>query len=143
VYLIVFTECHDIFQALWGRRFGRHKLTPQVSPHKTWEGFVLGGLTVLAIGILLAPVLTPLAEPWSLQLGTHVWRIPYVGALAAGGILILAGVMGDLNISALKRDAAVKDTGTWLPTQGGILDRVNSLTFTAPAFYYFVRVIYD
>jgi phosphatidate cytidylyltransferase len=144
VYLIVFTESDDIFQALWGRRFGRRRITPVVSPHKTWEGLVLGGLTAIAVGAVLAPWLTPLAEPWSVSWGPQiVVRFPpYTGVVVSGVLLVLAGFFGDLNISALKRDVGVKDTGNWLPGQGGILDRLDSLTFTAPVFYYFVRLAY-
>jgi phosphatidate cytidylyltransferase len=143
IWLITVTECVDIFQALWGRRLGRHRITPLVSPGKTWEGFVLGGLTAVVIGVALAPFLTPMAEPWTLEFGGSSVRIPSVGALAAGVLLCIAGFFGDLNMSALKRDVGVKDSGTWLPGQGGILDRIDSLTFTAPAFYYFVRWFYD
>lgn len=142
VYLILCTESADIFQALWGRRFGRHKITPVVSPNKTWEGLILGGLSALVMGLVFAPWLTPLAEPWNIGFGDFATRVPYVGILAAGVLLLAAGFFGDLNVSALKRDVGVKDTGAWLPSQGGILDRIDSLTFTAPAFYYFVRFCY-
>ena len=142
IFLIVFTECDDIFQAIFGRRFGRHKITPDVSPNKTWEGFIFGGLAAIAIGFALAPLLTPLAQPWPLRVGEWSMQVPYLGALLAGIILCVAGFFGDLNESALKRDAGVKDSGNWLPSQGGILDRIDSLTFTAPAFYYFVVISY-
>jgi phosphatidate cytidylyltransferase len=142
LFLIAFTESDDIFQALWGRRLGRRKITPVVSPNKTWEGFLLGGLTALVIGMLLAPLVTPLAEAWSLRLGGSVIQVPFAGAILAGLLLVLAGFFGDLNMSALKRDAGVKDSGNWLPGQGGMLDRIDSLTFTAPVFYYFVRIVY-
>lgn len=142
VYLIVITQCDDIFQALWGRRFGRHKIAPVLSPNKTWEGFLLGGLTALGVGLLLARLLTPLADPWTLRIGTWVVRVPYLGAVLASVLLSLAGFFGDLTESAIKRDAGVKDSGKWLPGQGGILDRIDSLTFTAPVFYYFVQILY-
>jgi phosphatidate cytidylyltransferase len=125
--LIMLTESNDIMQALVGRRIGRGKLAPIVSPHKTWEGFVGGVVSTVLLAMLLAPWLTPLT----------IWQA------ALGGLLIsVGGLLGDLNISALKRDAGVKDSGTLLPGQGGILDRIDSLTFTAPLFYYFVRILF-
>lgn len=124
--LIVLTEANDIMQALVGRRLGRWKLAPVVSPHKTWEGFVGGVVSTVLLAMLLAPWLTPLP----------VWQAALAGLLIAVG-----GLAGDLNISALKRDAGVKDSGTLLPGQGGILDRIDSLTFTAPLFYYLVRTL--
>jgi phosphatidate cytidylyltransferase len=73
--------------------------------------------------------------------GTTV-ELPYFGAMMASLLISLAGFLGDLNISALKRDAGVKDTADLLPGQGGLLDRLDSLTFTAPVFYYFVQAFY-
>ena len=143
IYLVVITECDDIFQALWGRRFGKHKITPQVSPHKSLEGLVGGVASTVVIGIILAPWLTPLAEPWGVEWNGQVWKLPYVGAVAACLLLSIVGFLGDLNMSAIKRDAGIKDTGHWLPGQGGILDRIDSLTFTAPTFYYFVKFLYS
>ena len=142
IYLIVLTECDDIFQALWGRRFGRRKITPRISPNKTLEGLLGGVLSTLVIGVFLAPCLTPLAEPWTIRWSGTSWKLPYLGAVASSMLISLVGFFGDLNMSALKRDAGVKDTGTLLPGQGGILDRIDSLTFTAPVFYYFIRLIY-
>jgi phosphatidate cytidylyltransferase len=142
VYLVILTECDDIFQALWGRRFGRRKITPQISPNKSLEGLIGGVVSTLIIGVVLAPWLTPLAEPWVWSLGTKQIELPYLGAIGASLLISLAGFLGDLNMSALKRDAGVKDTGDLLPGQGGLLDRIDSLTFTAPVFYYFVRLVY-
>jgi phosphatidate cytidylyltransferase len=142
VFLIFFTECNDIFQAISGRRWGRRKITPDISPNKTWEGFLIGGLTTIVLGCLLAPLITPLARPFPIELGNRLVQVPYLGAVLAGILLCVAGFFGDLNESALKRDAGVKDSGDWLPSQGGILDRIDSLTFTAPAFYYFVVLFY-
>jgi len=124
--LIVLTEANDIMQALVGRRIGHRKLAVHVSPHKTWEGFLGGVVSTVLLAMLLAPWLTPLT----------IWQ-----AALAGLLISVGGLLGDLNISALKRDAGVKDSGTLLPGQGGILDRIDSLTFTAPLFYYFVRIL--
>lgn len=123
LFLVLLTESNDIIQALVGRRIGRHKITPHVSPHKTWEGFVGGVIATLLLALALAPWLTPLN---------------YFESASAGFVIALAGFFGDLNMSAVKRDAGVKDSSGLIPGQGGILDRIDSLTFSAPAFYFFV-----
>jgi phosphatidate cytidylyltransferase len=142
VYLILLTQFSDIAQALWGRALGRRKITPAVSPGKTWEGFLLGAASTQVMAVVLALPLTPLASGISLGYGDDRTSIPYLPALLAGLIVSLGGFVGDLNMSAFKRDLGVKDSGTLLPGQGGILDRVDSLTFTAPLFFYFVVALY-
>lgn len=123
LFLLLLTEENDIVQALIGRRIGRWRITPRVSPKKSWEGFLGGFVTTTVVAALLGPWLTPLRY--------------YDGALA-GALISVAGFSGDVNISAIKRDAGVKDSSHLLPGQGGMLDRVDSLTFSAPVFYYFV-----
>jgi phosphatidate cytidylyltransferase len=139
VYLVLLTESNDIAQALWGRKFGRHKIMPHVSPHKTWEGFLLGALTTLGMALLLAGYLTPLAE-CPLRFGKLEWKVPYLPAAIAGVLIAVGGFFGDVTISSIKREVGVKDSGTLLPGQGGILDRIDSLNFTAPLFFYFVLI---
>lgn len=138
LYLVLLTETNDIAQALWGRRFGHHKLTPRISPNKTWEGFVGGFILTMALALILAPLLTPLAEPATVVWNTHTLSIPYFWAAFAGTIIVLGGFIGDISMSAIKRDVGVKDSGVIVPGQGGILDRIDSLTFTAPLFFYLV-----
>lgn len=123
LFLILLTELNDIFQFLWGKSFGSVRLAPKVSPGKTVAGFVGGVATTTALAAAIGPWLTFM--DW-----THaLW----------GGLLIgLAGVAGDLSISAIKRDLGVKDSGHSLPGHGGILDRVDSLTYTAPLFFHYV-----
>lgn len=123
LFLLLLTETGDIAQAHIGRRIGRRKLAPVVSPHKTWEGLAGGIAVAMLLAVLLARPLTP----WS-----------PATAVAAGVFIPVVGLFGDLNISAIKRDAGVKDSSQLLPGQGGILDRIDSLTFAAPLFYYFV-----
>jgi phosphatidate cytidylyltransferase len=142
VYLVLLSQSSDIAQALWGRALGRRKIAPVVSPGKTWEGFLLGGASTVALAVVLAMPLTPLVEGARLPPGEAGVTIPYLPAVLAGLIVWLGGFIGDLNISALKRDLGVKDTGTLLPSQGGILDRVDSLTFAAPLFFYYVYALY-
>lgn len=133
LYVVIITEMDDIAQALVGRRLGRHKITPRISPNKTWEGFLGGVITSVVLSLLLAPWLTTFPS-------LLTWQ-GWLTSAAAGLLIVVAAFLGDINMSAIKRDAGVKDGSTLLPGMGGIIDRVDSLTFTAPAFYYFVRLL--
>jgi phosphatidate cytidylyltransferase len=124
LFLLILTEANDVAQYAWGKTLGRHKVIPKVSRGKTWEGLVGGVLTTTALSTVLAPWLTPLSLPESAIIGF---------------LLGAAGFVGDVTISAIKRDLGIKDSGTLLPGHGGILDRLDSLTFTAPLFFHFVR----
>lgn len=127
LYLVFLTQSNDVSQFLWGKSMGQRKIVPSVSPNKTWEGF-LGGVGATAmLAVLLCGLLTPFGIPM---------------ALAAGVLISCAGFVGDVTISAVKRDIGVKDSGTLLPGHGGILDRIDSLTFTAPLFFHFTRYFY-
>ncbi|HEX8686832.1 MAG TPA: phosphatidate cytidylyltransferase, partial [Pyrinomonadaceae bacterium] len=106
-----------------GRAFGRHKLAPNVSPGKTWEG-AAGGMAASLAAAALA----------------HYWFFPEIGlgaALALAAVMNVLGVAGDLTESALKRGAKAKDAAQILPGHGGLLDRLDSLLFNAPLLYYF------
>lgn len=127
LYLVLLTELNDIAQYLSGKTFGRHKVIPKVSPKKTVEGLAGGVLTTTVLAWLLAPWLTPLTAPES---------------IAAGLIIGLFGFIGDVTVSAVKRDIGVKDSGSMLPGHGGVLDRLDSLTYTAPLFLHFVRYLH-
>ena len=127
LFLLVLTELNDVAQYCWGKLLGRHKISPTVSPNKTVEGFVGGVLTTVLLAALLAPWLTPFSV---------------LDALLAGALIAVAGFFGDLSLSALKRDLGIKDSGNLLPGHGGILDRVDSLTYTAPLFFHFTRYFY-
>lgn len=127
IYLVVLTQLNDVFQYLWGKSFGKHKIIPLVSPKKTWEGFIGGLLT----SILLAVVLYRFLTPFSLR-----------DAILTGIIISAGGFIGDITISAIKRDLHIKDTGALIPGHGGILDRVDSLTVAAPLFFHFVHYFY-
>ncbi len=130
IFLVVLTELNDIAQALIGRRLGRHRIAPVISSGKTWEGFLGGALVTIFLAIWLSPVLTSLTVGRSLAQGVLI-------SAAAGALIALGGFLGDLNMSALKREAGVKDSSNLLPGMGGMIDRIDSLTVTAPAFYYF------
>jgi phosphatidate cytidylyltransferase len=123
LYLVLLTEFNDVAQFLWGKALGRHKALPTVSPGKTIEGLLGGVSTTLALAWLLARWLTPLST---------------AEALIAGTIAGLGGFIGDVVVSSVKRDLGVKDSGAALPGHGGILDRLDSLTYTAPLFFHFI-----
>lgn len=127
LFLVILTQLNDVFQYVWGKMLGCHKVIPRVSPNKTWEGFAGGVLTTTLLATALAPWLTPLSLP---------------EGVLAGLIIGISGFVGDVNISALKRDLKVKDSGTLLPGHGGILDRVDSLTYTAPLFFHYVYYLH-
>lgn len=141
VYLVLLTEANDIAQALWGRQFGRHKILPRISPGKTWEGFLLGAATTVALAVLLAPWLTPFADQ-PVHVGSQELPLGQAPALLVGLVLAVGGFFGDVSMSAIKREVGVKDSGSLLPGQGGVLDRIDSLTFTAPLLFYIVYVFY-
>ncbi|EOH2999052.1 TPA: phosphatidate cytidylyltransferase [Citrobacter freundii] len=127
LFLVGLTEFNDIAQYLWGKSIGRIKVMPKVSPNKTLAGLVGGVVTTTLMAAVLGPVMTPLNLPLS---------------LLAGFIIGLSGFCGDVVMSAIKRDIGVKDSGTLLPGHGGILDRLDSLIFTAPVFFHFIRYFY-
>jgi phosphatidate cytidylyltransferase len=127
LYLVFLTEINDIAQYIWGKSLGRHPVTPTVSPNKTWEGLIGGILTTTSLAIAIAPFLTP---------------FDWIHALGVGLIISCAGFIGDVTISALKRDLGVKDSGNIIPGHGGILDRIDSLTYTAPLFFHFTVYFY-
>jgi phosphatidate cytidylyltransferase len=141
LFLVVLTEVNDIAQAQWGRLLGRRKITPTVSPGKTWEGFLLGAATTVALSLVLAGFLTPFADR-PVRVGSARYSAPYLPALAAGVLIAAGGLLGDVVMSAVKREVGVKDSGALLPAQGGVLDRIDSLTFTGPLFFYFTDLLY-
>ena len=118
--------CSDIGSWAFGRRWGRHPLSP-ISPGKTVEGALGGGLCAMAMGGICALVMG--------------W--PYFGVpgLILGALVALIAMVGDLTESMMKRDAGVKDSGDVLPGHGGILDRIDSYLFTPAVVYYIVALI--
>jgi phosphatidate cytidylyltransferase len=127
LFVVLLTELNDVLQYVWGRTLGRRKAIESVSPKKTVEGLLGGALTTTAIAFLLAPVLTPLTR---------------MDSIAVGLMIGFGGFLGDVTISAVKRDIGVKDSGSMIPGHGGILDRIDSLLFTAPLFFHFMAFFY-
>lgn len=127
IYLVFLTQINDVSQYIWGKSFGKRKIVPKVSPNKTHAGFWGGIFSTTLLAVLLAPRLTPLTD---------------FEALGAGLLIGAAGFVGDVTISALKRDLGVKDSGALLPGHGGMLDRLDSLTYTAPLFFHYVYFLH-
>lgn len=154
--LFVLTELNDSAQAWGGRTLGVRRMAPELSPGKTWAGFWSGVLTTVAAAVVVAPLITsygrtaPLGSagvgiegPGGAAPGpTGELVPPWVWAVALGALVALAGVLGDLLESSLKRRAGVKDSGEVLPGHGGLMDRFDSLALTAPVFYGLTRLLW-
>jgi phosphatidate cytidylyltransferase len=126
LYLVIVDQMSDVLQYVWGKLTGKHKIVPTVSPSKTWEGFVGGVATATLLGAAL----------W--------WATPFTPLQSAGMSLAitLLGFAGGVVMSAIKRDAGVKDFGAVIEGHGGILDRIDSLCFAAPVFFHLVRYFF-
>jgi len=119
LFIFFITSANDIIQYLCGKLLGRTKLAPTLSPNKTIEG-ALGGMCVT--GVIFALILP------------YIITVAWDTALLIGVVISMLGIMGDLHFSFFKRLAKVKNTGSSIPGHGGILDRIDSLTLTAPGF---------
>lgn len=125
--LFVLVEGNDAFAYLWGTLLGRHKLIPRLSPNKTVEGMFGAIMSVVALAFALR------------------FLVPEISALHLAVIafaLSIFGMCGDLTISFIKRDLQIKDMGSLIPGHGGLLDRFDSIIFTAPLFFHFIRYFY-
>jgi phosphatidate cytidylyltransferase len=128
LYLLFATELNDVSAFTFGKVFGRHAFRSNISPKKTWEG-ALGAFAI------------SMALPWLLR-----FSFPFFGTtqlILTGLIVGIGGQLGDLAISVIKRDIGIKDMGSGIPGHGGILDRIDSLIYTAPLFFHMVRYFYD
>ena len=125
-FLVVVVQLSDVLQYVWGKTIGRRPIAPSLSPNKTWEGFVGGIATATLLGTAL----------W--------WATPFTPLAAAGMSLLatLMGFAGGLIMSAIKRDRGVKDYGAMIGGHGGVLDRIDSLCFSAPVFFHLTRYFY-
>lgn len=123
VFLLLVVQSSDVFQYIWGKLFGSHKLAPEISPSKTVEGLVGGVLSSTAVGAALWWI-TPF----------NVWE-----AAAIALTINIMGFFGGFVLSAIKRDRGVKDWGSLIEGHGGMLDRVDSIAFSAPIFFHIIR----
>jgi phosphatidate cytidylyltransferase len=139
LFLFLCVWSGDIAALYVGKRWGRHKFAPALSPNKTWEGAAASLLASVAAGMLLV-----LLGEWFTQAGSSFTRLHttepwWVFLLLAVG-LNLAAQFGDLVESALKRGAGLKDSGTLLPGHGGVLDRIDALLVAAPVLWFVIAV---
>jgi phosphatidate cytidylyltransferase len=126
LFLVGVTWVGESTAYLVGSTIGRHTLAPVISPKKTVEGAVAQAVASVLSGVALG-----------------AWLLPQCGvamAVIAGGLLGIVGQIGDLAESVIKRSVGTKDTGGLIPGHGGVLDRIDSLLFNLPAFYYFTLV---
>ncbi|MDR2219108.1 MAG: phosphatidate cytidylyltransferase [Methylobacillus sp.] len=126
LFFLIVVQSSDVFQYVCGKLWGKHKLSPLVSPSKTWEGLIGGGLLAIGIGTLLHG-LTPF----------NLWQAALMSAVTVAG-----GVIGGLVLSAVKRSMGAKDWGVLISGHGGILDRVDSICFAAPIFFHLTRYFF-
>jgi phosphatidate cytidylyltransferase len=122
-FLVIVVQLSDVLQYVWGKLFGRTKIAPRLSPSKTVEGFVGGIISATLIG-------------------TGLWWITPFAPLQAGLlalVITLMGFFGGLVMSAIKRDRGVKDWGHLIEGHGGLIDRLDSVVFSAPIFFHLTR----
>ncbi len=130
IFCIVTVAGTDVGAYFVGRRFGRTKLAPRISPNKTVEGAVGGA----AVGVILGLVLWGIFHFWVFEKPV----LPIEQALVIAVLLAVVGILGDLAESLIKRDADAKDTGTLIPGMGGLLDRIDSCMVAFPVLYYYM-----
>jgi phosphatidate cytidylyltransferase len=127
IYMLIVVQLSDVLQYVFGKLFGKHKIAPKVSPSKTVEGFVGGGLSAVGIG----------ASLW--------WITPFTPAQSAAmaGVIVVAGFLGGIALSAVKRSLGAKDWGAMIEGHGGMLDRLDSVCFAAPVFFHLTRYFFE
>lgn len=124
--LLLLTWGNDVFQFLSGKMFGRWKIVPEVSPNKTLAGFIGGIVCSSVVSVLIFPTFLEMS---------------FLQSLILGGVLSVTGMFGDLFFSAVKRNMGTKDFSDLLPGHGGLLDRIDSLIFTAPVFFHLILLM--
>lgn len=127
IFLFLCSWLSDILSYFVGAPFGKHKILPEVSPNKSWEG-AIGGITGAVLGAALSKSL-------------FLKEIPFIHLLVLSILVSVFGQLGDFVESSFKRQAGLKDSSSLIPGHGGILDRFDSLLFSAPLFYFYLRLI--
>lgn len=125
-YLVLVVQLSDVLQYVFGKLFGKTKIAPVVSPSKTVEGFVGGALSTTLIG------------------GAMWWITPFqpLQAIGMAFVIVIMGFLGGLVLSAVKRSLGAKDWGTMIKGHGGMMDRMDSVSFAAPIFFHLTRYFY-
>lgn len=125
-YLVFVVQLSDVLQYVFGKLLGKHKVAPLVSPSKTVEGLVGGGLSATLIG------------------GCMFWMTPFSfwQSLLMSLVIVVMGFLGGLVMSAIKRSLSAKDWGTMIKGHGGMLDRMDSICFAAPIFFHLTRYFF-
>jgi phosphatidate cytidylyltransferase len=124
LFLLFAVPLCDVAAYTFGKIFGRHKIRPNISPNKTWEG----SIGALAVGMAL---------PWLFRFSLPEFRTREL--LLAGLIVGVGSQLGDLSVSVIKRDIGIKDMGSLIEGHGGVLDRIDSLIYVAPLFFHMTR----
>jgi phosphatidate cytidylyltransferase len=126
-YFILIVQTGDVFQYVWGKAFGRRVIAPEINASRTWEGFLGGAATTTVLGAMLWWV-TPF----------RIWEAALMSLITA-----IMGFAGRLTMSAIKRDRGVTDTGTLVQGHAGVLDRIDSICFSAPVFFHLTRFFFS
>jgi phosphatidate cytidylyltransferase len=142
LYLLLVVWAGDIFAYFVGKSIGRHRMSPRVSPNKTWEGAVASVLASVGIGFLMfhyaLPISTALLNAHLIERRDGIFandQISMAEVIVISVVLNIAAQLGDLVESLIKRGAKVKDSGAILPGHGGMFDRIDALLFAAPVLW--------
>lgn len=118
---------NDTFAYLFGSQFGKHKLFPRISPKKSWEGAIGGGICTIGAALFIAPYLE----------GLTIYNNIIIAC-----IVVFFGIYGDLLESMFKRSIEIKDSGSIMPGHGGVLDRFDAVVFVIPAIFVYLEFVY-
>ncbi|HEY4052765.1 MAG TPA: phosphatidate cytidylyltransferase, partial [Terriglobales bacterium] len=140
LYLLLLVWAGDIFAYFIGKSLGTHRMSPRVSPKKTWEGAVASVVASVAVGMLMthyaAPISRALLHARLIEQRDGVFTEPAMFPIIILSIVLnIAAQLGDLVESVIKRGAGVKDSGAILPGHGGMFDRIDALLFAAPVLW--------
>lgn len=131
ILILCWSAVADTGAYFTGVAFGKHKMTPNISPKKTWEGLA-GGMVLSILATLLACLIYSAVTDY---------KVNIIACVAVTPVFVLVGVMGDLMASVIKRKCGIKDYGNLIPGHGGIMDRFDSILMMTPLFFELVKII--